>query len=360
VTFRIFIPVILVFCTGLYISACSSYNVKVTQYSLPEYIDFSNNLEPHERALIIASVNDINGQLEGIENMGIQIGGISLVKSYLDILRTLYPDRVVTLSAGNLFSIPQDLNSSIAITSEIKDLSLDGVGMSTADFEIYRQSKPIDLPLINSNIFEIRTSDLYQLGTMAPHRLIQRGDLTLGVISIAAPKEDLIYSGYYFEDLAASYLRARTFLRRNNVNITALILNADSGCSKKSLIDELECLESGQLARLVDRLPPGSIDLILTTGEFYGYGKYKDILVLNSPGNGLYLNTLFLTYDTKTQKINHQKTILQQPTLLCSSFFQLTADCYIGDSRRLNEIHKDKQKTKQAIFLGQPVEITNR
>jgi hypothetical protein len=360
VILRVFIPLFLVFGLGLYISACSSYSVKSTQYSMPGFISLNQDLEAHERSLIIAGLNDINGQIDGIENMGIQIGGIPLIKSYLDILRRLYPNQVLTLSAGNLFAIPQDLSSANSFSTVLREINFDGVGMSHSDFEIYRQHNQVNLPLINSNIFEIRSSNLFQLNSTAPHRLIQRGGLNIGVVSVASPRKDAVYSGFYFEDLAASYLRARTFMRRNQADIIILILNADSGCAKRSLADELDCHAEGQLAQFVDRLPPNAVDVILTTGEFYGYGVYNDILVLNSPGNGLYLNTLFLTYDTKDKRIIFDKTILHQPTLLCESFFQLTKDCYLGDSRRLNEIHKDKQKTQQALFLGEPVAPRDR
>lgn len=332
----------------------------MTQYSLPNFIDLSESLEPYERPLVIASINDLNGQLDGIENMGIQIGGVDLIQSYLDILRSRYSDQVLTLSAGNLFAIPEDTHTAAMIARELSQLKFDGVGMSKSDFEIYRQNKNINLPLINSNIFEIQTSNLFQLSSSAPTRLIQRGDLSVGLVSVTAAKSDLVYPGFYFEDLTASYLRALTFMRRNNANLIILILNADSGCSRISLQDELQCGQDGVLSRLLDRLPPNSVDVILTTGEFYGYGIYRNTLVLNSPGNGLYLNTLFLVYDTNEKKINLQKTVLQQPTLLCESFFQLTKDCYLGDSRRLNEIHKDKQRTQQARFLGEPVRPTNK
>jgi hypothetical protein len=351
---RLILPLSLV--ALLQLSSCAHYVLQKRTFSNP-------SLSPPElmkedgpvKKVFIASVNNFNGQTEGIESLGIQIGGLELTRDYLEIVRKKFGERSLVLSTGN-FLFPNHEESASVFQSYIA-LNFDAYGLSHRELAhvlnlprpVRGQSSPV---FINSNIFDLRTSELLGQGPLTNHQIFRRNGINIGLISVApAPEQSL--AGYFFEDPTPAILRARTHLIRNQAQVLILMLHHPSGCFTDPVSRQFSCESKGMLNSIIERLPAGSIDIVLTTGEHHASGLWKDVFVSSSPGNGLYLKGLVLAFDTQQNAIDHSQTTLLQPTLLCQSFFQLTEDCYIGDSRRLSRLQEDKLRTIPARFLDE-------
>lgn len=336
--------------------SCSHYELEKRVFSIPDLDQEVLKESPDQKKIILASINDFNGQVSGVESLGIQIGGLNLLQDYVSILKESFSEQLVLLKTGHDFLPASPQSRQQDILQRLLTLEFDIYGVSSKEFtQVQSLKSSTHLTFINSNIYTIANSELYDQPPFVAHKILERNGVRLGFISIAPPNHDEPLTGYYFEEAVAAVLRARTHLRRNQAELIVLISHFPSGCHRPDLAKPLDCLATGHLDKLIGRLPPESLDIVFTTGQHHAYGKWKDLLVVTSPGNGLYLNTLVLAYNTKEKKLDLNQSTLFPPTLLCQSFFQMTDDCFIGDERRLDELHKDKLKTVPARFFDKTI-----
>ncbi len=341
--------------------SCSHYHLEKRVFSIPELDQEIVKEGKDQKKIILASINDFNGQVYGVESLGIQIGGLDLLQGYVSILKESFNDQLVLLKTGHDFLPASSASRQQSIIQRLLTLNFDIYGVSSKEFiPVQALKSSTHLTFINSNIYTIANSELYDQPPFVSHKILERNGVRLGFISIAPPNHGEPLTGYYFEEAVAAVLRARTHLRRNQAEVIVLISHFPSGCHRPDLAKPLECLATGHLDKLIERLPPQSLDVVFTTGQHHAYGRWKDLMVVTSPGNGLYLNTLVLAYDTRNKKLDLAQSTLFPPTLLCQSFFQMTDDCFIGDERRLNELHKDKLKTVPARFFDKAIPTINK
>lgn len=345
-----------IFALGFFIaltklSSCSHYTLERQRYSLPERSSHQLLDElPNEKKVLLSSFNNLNGQVEGVESLGIQIGGLELLTRYLEALGSLFPERWISLGTGDLMPLQP---AGPRFIEQLSALPVNLLGVSAQDFPTWL-GVDTQIPLVNSNIFDIQESKLYDRPPFVGHYLIEKNQVKLGFISVAAPPPKTLV-GYYFEDMTAAILRARSYLQKAGAEVMVLLLHEDTGCTRVE--EQLNCSSEGTLERILRRLPQDSLQVVFATSEYHSYGRWRDLFVVTSPGNGLYLSTLVLAYDKAKKKVNLERSHLPAPTLLCSAFFQLSEDCFIGDSRRLSELHEDKLRTIPARFFGQEIPI---
>lgn len=352
--------VILCLLTLIQLTSCAHYALERHSFSYPDLDQQLMREDDKIAKVFLASINDFNGQHEGVESLGIQIGGFDLTQEYLNIVREKFEGRSLLVGMGNFIPLSETPELKETLFHRFLGLDFDLYGVSSRELTLAReltQNKISPTPtFVNSNVFDLTTSEVISDGPLVSHYLIRRNNINFGFISIAPPANSVI-SGTYFEDPAPAVLRTRTHLIRNQADVIVLLLHHPSGCYTHPSTRNFTCDESGVVDNLIDRLPPNSIDIILTAGEHHSYGEWKNTFILSSPGNGLYLKGMVIAYDREKRTIDRTRSYLMRPTLLCGAFFQLSEDCYIGDSRRLSLLHDDKLRTIQARFLGSPISI---
>jgi hypothetical protein len=95
------------------------------------------------------------------------------------------------------------------------------------------------------------------------------------------------------------------------------------------------------------RLPPQLVDVVVGgRGEDKIANFVNGVLVLGGFSKGNSLNFSEFVINTKTRKLNLEKTVVHQPVMFCHEFFKETNDCFTED-KTVN--HKDRIK---AQFLG--------
>lgn len=364
------------FCLSLlltlfFFNSCSSRNLTQNYFTTPHPHPTPSSLESSERLIAIATLNDLNGQIDGVNSHGMRIGGLELIKNYLTILKKNYPQNLLSLSTGHL--IPHDTSQDLteSLLSQISDLPIDFFGISYREIgDISSLSMPekklMKSSFINSNIFKIKNSQLIEDPPVAAYAIQEINDVKFGIISVAPAHENKVITGTYFQDPIPAILKTRNILLKNNVDVIVLLSHFPTQCEtktpEKNKKAHLLCEENQGLSLLIKRLPPKSIDIILTTGERFTYGIHPSgIYVLNTPGNGLYLGHLQLVFDLETKSINHEKTSVFVPTLLCENFYQLTQDCYLGDNKKRFQALQDSKFEKiQATFFGETINSTDK
>lgn len=354
---------IFLFSALFLLNSCSSRNLIKNSYSTPEPHPAPKALAESERVVALATINDLNAQLSGIESQGIRIGGLKLTKDYLSILKKSYAENLLTLSTGHL--IPHLANDDLAksVLTQVESLPIDFFGVSYREIDFLTSkavtSESFKQHFLNSNIFKIQTSQLIEDTPLLPFAVKKINDVSFGLISVAPANDKKINNGVYFQDPVPAILKTRNQLLKQDVDVIVLLSHFPSLCETKEPSDanknELICQDDQGLSLLIKRLPPQTVDIIVSTGERFSYGLHSSgIYILNTPGNGLYLGHLQLVFDTETKKINHQKTSVFVPTLLCENFFELTQDCYVGENeKRIEALKKSQFEKVQAIFFGE-------
>lgn len=342
------------------LNSCSSTDIKPHRFTSTNKHPEPEELMEQERLLVITSLNDINGQLSGVESQGITIGGYSLIENYLSILKNYYQEKMITISTGHLVPHAASEQLSKSIIDRLTLLPIDFYGVSYREIEgLSHLKKSSSYQFLNSNIFQIQTGKLVSDPPLLASSTKRVNGINLGLISVAIPNDKKLLSGLYFQDIVTAVLKMRNDLVKKNADVIILISHENTFCETlnpdEQLKAKLECSSSEGLSKLLKRLPPQTIDVIIATGENFSYGRHSSgVYILNTPGNGLYLGHLQLIYNLEEKSINHDKTSLFVPTLLCGSFFELTKDCYVGDDKeRIKALVESKFSKIPAVFFGE-------
>lgn len=348
------------FLLFILLNSCSSSDLKLHRYTTTEKHPAPKALLTEERLLVITSLNDINGQLNGVESQGINIGGYTLIENYLTILKNYYPEKMLTISTGHLVPHAASEKLSKSIIDRLTLLPVDFYGVSYREIEeISHLKKSSSFQFLNSNIFQIQTGKLVGGPSLLASSTKRVNGVNIGLISVAIPSDKKTLTGLYFQDIVTAILKTRNDLVKKNADVIILISHENTHCETNHPDEpqnaKLDCSSSEGLTKLLKRLPPQTVDVVITTGERFGYGRHSSgVYVLNTPGNGLYLGHLQLIYNLKEKSINHEKTAIFVPTLLCGTFFELTKDCYIGDdSERIKALVKSEFAKIPAVFFGE-------
>jgi 2',3'-cyclic-nucleotide 2'-phosphodiesterase (5'-nucleotidase family) len=337
---------------------CSSKDMKKKNYTLQKIpASFVQKLNKNEKSFLLVSLNDLNSQLSGLSGQGPSIGGLKMIDRYLSIVKEVFQGNNLILSTGYLTRKRSSQEQQHYVYQALGKLPIDGIGMTARELSA-RES--LESPLINSNIYDIATRSLIEDKHIRPYRIFERGGLKIGVLSVTPPAPEEVLNGLYFEDAVASILKHYKELKKEGVDLVTLISHYPPLCKTESPQFEadrkLVCEDESILKKILKRLPRNEVDIAITTGEHFSFGKIHDVYVMNNPGNGLYIDLIKIVYDVELKKINHQKTKHFGPILLCETFYDLTKDCFIGNSHeRFQKLKETNFKQMPASFLGKPI-----
>ena len=380
----------------IFLVACSSkrsplLNQKLTGhsqlYSEPDSPDLKIN--KNYKRIVIAATNDSGGEygaktisFKDQFNSGdqeIRIGGIDVISSYFTILRSKY-DNLLLLDSGHLFS---NQASEMSYTRDyFSTLGYDAITLGVNDFNLKLPEKSptltsflkkfaekSEVPLILSNLYELKTSQGIDWTGTRPYLLKEVDGVRIGMIGIIPDdihSESPIKSriGLYIQKMVHSTLAYARLLRSLGAEIIIVMTHQGVHCGN-NLAKNLNlpitkvnfepersdlCDLSQDLGPYLNRLPPNLVDLVIGgRGEQKMVNTINSTIVLRSIKQNQSFSFVEFFVDKKTGKLAKDKTVIHQPIMFCHEFFEQTDDCYTEDPS-IN--HKEKIP---ATFLGEKI-----
>jgi 2',3'-cyclic-nucleotide 2'-phosphodiesterase (5'-nucleotidase family) len=356
-------------------------------YSSPNNIKTQS--DSRYKRIVIAATNDIQGNFypstlkfndqHNKSEQEIQIGGVEFISSYFKVLKQKYSD-ILLLDSGNIF--PEDPKE----ISHVKDFYLEmGYSALTLGIDDFNQKIPKNfkdynefikdfsqssgVPLLVNNLWDIKKAKPVDWPGTHPHLIKEMNGIKIGIIGIIP--DDMISQtsldtrkGIFLENMTQSTLRLARTLRSQGAEMIVVITHQCILCGEE-LAQNLnlplskvnfqpkkigQCNLANSTGEWIKRLPPQLVDLIITGRTNHKTANYiGETLIMNGFSQGRGFSHAEFFFDSKTGKLNKEKTVVHQPTYFCRSFFKETNDCYSEDS---TVDHKDLINAK---FLGEVI-----
>ena len=279
--------------------------------------NFQHYLIPH-KTFILDSKN---------EQKYSSVGGVSALKRYIDIFKKMYGENQVLINTGSIFQNNADIAVKNQIFKFYDEMDYDAVGLTDHNLidmlereEFYQTNQ---IPLLAGNIIDLRTGKPLSKASVIPYKIIERNGVKVGLLALTALKilskeERRKFKGVYFEDPVTAFLRTKQIFRKHKVDIAILLAHMQDKCSStanhtylkgnKKYLPPIACSSESQgLAEFVNRLPPRSIDLIITSKDNFAMGYLRNIPVAQLKGDGKYLGTVEIYYNTNKRRISTAK-----------------------------------------------------
>ncbi len=355
-------------------------------YTYPEKLPKSDkDKQKNTRRIVIAATNNLEGQLAPVsfsipnryqENRQLKIGGVSSLKSYLDILRANYKDQVLYVDSGSFLGSDKNHQETIFLLNYL-DLDVAGLGqnellINTTTYKNYIQKlfSKAQFDLISSNIFDLKEVKDINWKNIKQHSIKKVNDIEVGFISIATTEiakefnDDRVASIYIQKPITRILEQARV-LRRKGADIIVLLANNGIDCTSEEAnyyrLPALKvnfnpsstrfCDKKSELYKTLEMLPPNSIDLVIGGGHKSKLANYiNGIPVIQTPGVGQYISWVEIYFDNKLKTVLPKKTQMYQPVQTCHQFLEKTQDCYVLEDISNKEVIPAK-------FLGKEVKI---
>lgn len=343
--------------------ACTFNQVPVKILSNPDYRP--TEIKEPVTQITIASTQNFHGALDsqsipfplgkGKTNTQLHAGGIDYFSSYVKVMRKLYGENLILLDTGHIFD-PNSPEKIPQVIQAYKKLGYDGINLTDRELKLFSQInyEGEDLPFLSSNIVDLKTlKPTDQFGTL-PYKIATIKEIKVGIISLTTfkavtGKQEKYKRGLYFEDPVLSFLKTKKMLNKSKVELVILMVSSES-------LDDIH--------HLVKRLPPNSVDLIVSGNTYSSAREIEEIPLLQNPGKGQFFSSIELFYDRENRTVLKDKTVNYGPTKICSHFFRSTMDCHYDDGsehrqKRLEIISDSKFETIPAKFLGHEIHSDN-
>jgi hypothetical protein len=284
----------------------------------------------------------------------IKIGGISTLTSYLNIIKKRFKHKAIILSAN-------DINPRYTANTKRTLIPIDAIKVPLSHFGKTKPNELYKYPWVNSNVLNIQTGKPHQQNHLSEKVVIKEKSNKLVTIT-AINHVNLIkgknINGFYFRDSVS------TFLKYEKDHFNIILYHGPTACEssviekpvsfKKSLEYQLICEKLDPLRVLVERLPPGSIDLIVSSLNLEGAGFINKTPVIFSGNSKNYIFPLLLNL-SKSEK----KSFLMPPIKLCHQMLIATKDCNLKTfkERDIPLIEQMGPTLMPVKFLGYDVEL---
>ncbi len=345
---------LLIFCLMLW--GCATTDIPTKVFTTPaNYItEQSDNL----RKITIASTSNFQDSFAPIqeeyssETKGVRArvesGGAELLSSYLNILKNNNKSNLILVDAGGIFkenSSPQDQQKTIKI---FRHLNYDAIAFSDSESQLLRNAQPSpELPFLASNSVDLATGkNINKLGVKSfLIKKINNVKIAIASVNFYKKGKEKNTNKIYYEDPILSFLKVKRRLRRKKIEFVILLVHTYGDVDK--------------FASFVKRLPPNSVDLIVTDAMENGPKTMRSIPILHAPGKGQFLSHIELYYNKDTRQVAPNLTQYYGKTKTCRFFFASTLDCHIENNEAYEEklelVQDNEFKTSDAVFLNHPI-----
>ena len=337
----------------------------------------SSSLDDEETRIVIASTNDVHGNLNPVsEPYGIRLGGGDVLGQYIKILRNQFKE-IVLVDSGDF--LPSDTQEMSSVHNFYETLNYDAVTVGLDDFNLKvpkNMNSSIDLfqeftktstpPLVLSNLFQLKTGRTVEWEGSKPYLLKEIDGVKVGILGLVA--HDVVNktpihnrTGLFVEDMVQSTLRHARLLRSLGADVIVVITHDGINCGEtlaeaaKLPLTKVNfepraskvCDLNSDMGLFLERLPPHLVDVVIGGRTPLKTVNYvNETLVLTGLDKGRSLNYVEFVVNKNTHKVVKSKTVVHQPVMTCHEFFKSTNDCYTEDPT------VDHSKKVPAKFLG--------
>lgn len=341
------------------------------------------------RRVVIAATNDLQGMTEPQEvsfrdeksgSQKMSIGGTDAIAMYFDVLRKQYQS-VVLVDAGNIFSPKKsavdiglfyEAQGYDALTVGLDDFNLKLPKGTSSSVQLFRDfAKDSSVPLVLSNLVEVKTGRSVEWKGTAPYVLKDVDGVKIGIIGLVP--DDVVSLtpvhgrvGLFVEEMLTNTLRQARLLRSLGAEVVVVLTHQGLRCGHELAATtklpigkvNFEPRKSGvcelgeALGPYLERLPPGLVDVVVSGRGGAKVANYvNETLVLGTAGKGQSFIYAEFFVDARTRKVAREKTVVHQPVAFCREFFRETNDCFTEDA---SVDHKERVPAK---FLGQELNL---
>ncbi len=352
--------------TSLVLFSCTKTEVRKQRYVEPNW---AQSLDKNEKEIEIFATNRLGGALtpqqvyfSPEEASPIRYGGASLLLAY-NLISKEKNKNTVWLDLGNSFD-PLSGPIHLETTSYfLAKMNYDAIAFTEKELAVIgTKSNNYKLPFIISNMIDLSTGQTFSNESIKPWKVIEKNGLKVGLISVTnynfiKGDEPSKTRGLFFEDMVLSILRAKREFAKSKVDFTILMTNIDSGCHL-SHKKELACPNEGDdLKKLIERIPPDTINLVLASPNRIASGLINNIPTVLIPGQGKWLSRVRLIFKNN----NIENVEMLEPIRICDKIFHDTNDCHFplsgeeSEKKRLAMLRKSINEIKPAKFWGHEI-----
>lgn len=385
----------LVLTSTVLISCSTVKNMAINQkktghdrlYTYPGEAPVSKEEDQRYKRLIILGLNDLNGQIypktTKIGQNSISSGGISGLKSYINIFRDEFKDSTLLLDSGSFISKNTNHSKMVFLYDY---LGVDAVNLGLNEFTLNSNSqylpeylgklfKKSKFEVIASNIFSLKEVQRANWENINRNKIFLINGVKIGVLGMISQKNASLHfskklNGYYIQNMAKNIIVGSNYLRKKGAEVIILMASHGIDCtditSNNLNIDkrkvnfntyDISGCESNEneVVETLSLLPPGKIDLVLSSGKSSKVSNIiHNIPVIQNYGNGEYLSWAEIYYDTKLKRVDAEDVFVKQPVQICHQFFKATKDCFIEESDKVNTEPDD---LTTATLFGKDIKI---
>ena len=303
----------------------------------------ANAADLPSRCVAIAGTNDLHGVIlpHSYEQFGhrVQVGGVLIQSGYIQRLRESFGERFLLLDGGDLFqgTLSSNFSKGAAIITAYNAMGYTAASIGNHEFDfgpknqgnpdrlgvLKERLKQADFPFLAANIFEKTTGDLVQWPNTKPSMLVQKGEISIGIIGITTPStpyttRPINVRTLDFTDPTPIILGESQRLREAGAQLIVLLTHMGGSCkSTKDANDLTSCHSGGELFPILKKLPKGTVD-IAVGGHTHGFVSHwvNGTATIESGARGRFLGLVEACVDDKGV-FDRKATILHQPIELC-------------------------------------------
>lgn len=374
------------------ISGCSAKKKDINQtmngheelYSMPSAIEPAAE---DVKRVVIAATNDLHGHYGPVQlsfkdkhnpkEQTIKVGGVDYLAAYMKVLRETYQG-VLLVDSGDIF--PSEARKLNSVASFYETLGYDAITYGLNDFNLRAPKKgpaqlirdfarDVKTPVLLSNLYELKTARGVEWKGVKPYIMKEVNGIKIGILGVVpddivtlTPVDNRV--GLYVESMVQNTLHNARLLRSLGAELIVVITHHGIDCgvqvanTKKLPLKKVNfepekedaCELQGTLGEYIRRLPAQLVNVIIGGRHHEKMANFVNgIVVLSGFPEGQSLSLAEFSFDRNTGNLLPEKTVVQQPVMICHEFFKETKDCYTEDKS------VDHKERIPATFLGQEI-----
>lgn len=307
----------------------------------------------------------------------LKTGGLSTIGSYLKIAKEQFGEQSIILNGPPLLQKSNSKEKNRLILSSLTQMPFDATLFTHQELITAKEMEDESYKVnwVNSNTISIKTAETISVWDNLNHRIIQSGSIKIGIVGVAeleniSEEQKTLLQGHYFKSATTAILKLKKHLKSEGTKFNILIYNGKNPCQNKvphralsfaKQKPDTECLKNTSLEKIVSKLPPNLIHLIVVTKGEFTRAQISQIPVLGNPEGNLYLTGVKLVFD-ELGKIENEKSFFMAPVKYCQKMFAGLEDCQFTHSNsdhqstRLKHLDKTAFGLVKARFLGREVQ----
>lgn len=345
-----------IFTSLITLGLLSSCNLNKPKYSdMKATKDFIKNIS--EDDIVFAYTSSLNSKVEPhsdqlIESSKIQYGGTELLYKYITKMRQEI-NNLLLIDGGQVLDKDYSLGGELTL-NEVAKFNYDAILLSDHELINFRNNLlPRELPFINSNLISLDTNTSFEQYANKEYTIKEVAGIKIGIIGLTPYRPKLKkehgLEGILFDDVVARIIDIKKKIS-SKTDINIALLHSHDECSDKIDYRFKDCkLKREELKKILERLPPDTIDLVFSGSSIEPVTKILEYPVISNLGHGEFIT--LVKYNKKTKEIEAKQV------RVCSHFYDVADRCYIDpeDIVTIKNIRKSHLKLRPARVFNHPI-----